>query len=402
MQHEPARRWRATFTAVLVVLALALGATACGDSSSSSSSSSPAAQTTTGSSGATTKALDALFAGDTYGKPPSDSPPPAKGKNVWVVITGLATPSAVIWTDADKAAAKALGWKVTIFNGQFSTSRALDGILQAIAAKADGIVVQAVDCAPLKAGLQQARKAGIKLVANESVDCGEQDPSAQNLFDAIVKYHINGDQTPYLGLLRYAAYAQALYVADATHGEGKVIALKTENSFALGNLYAAFVKSLKEVCPGCQIVDDVTWTTAELGTPELRQKIEQSILRNPDANALVVPFDDAMTAGAGAAVQASGRSHDLTVVAGTGLPAAITMIREDKGLDASYGLALGWESYAAFDALNRLFNGEQPQPSGIGLGFYDKDHGLPPAGQAYEPPVDYKALYEEAWKKAAS
>ena len=47
--------------------------------------------------------------------------------------------------------------------------------------------------------------------------------------------------------------------------------------------------------------------------------------------------------------------------------------------------------------MNSLFNNVAPQDSGIGYKMIDRDHNLPPAGQGYEPSVDYKAAYKKAW-----
>src|SRR5207244_3512101 len=72
----------------------------------------------------------------------------------------------------------------------------VDGIRQAIAAKADGIILWAVDCAPVKAPLQDAKKAGIPVVGWEAIDCdqtidkaGQVKASGQpGLFSATITY----------------------------------------------------------------------------------------------------------------------------------------------------------------------------------------------------------------------
>ena len=50
------------------------------------------------------------------------------------------------------------------------------------------------------------------------------------------------------------------------------------------------------------------------------------------------------------------------------------------------------------DILNRLFEGEKQAPSGIGIGLYDKDRGMPASGR-WLPPIDFKAIYEAAWTR---
>lgn len=49
------------------------------------------------------------------------------------------------------------------------------------------------------------------------------------------------------------------------------------------------------------------------------------------------------------------------------------------------------------DTMNRLLNGEDANVnSGIGVKLFDADNGMP-AGDLWEPPFDYKALYRQAW-----
>ena len=55
-----------------------------------------------------------------------------------------------------------------------------------------------------------------------------------------------------------------------------------------------------------------------------------------------------------------------------------------------------WEGYQTIDNLVRLFAGEPPAGSGIGLQVYDLEHNIPADG-GYRPPVDFKAAYREAW-----
>jgi ribose transport system substrate-binding protein len=65
------------------------------------------------------------------------------------------------------------------------------------------------------------------------------------------------------------------------------------------------------------------------------------------------------------------------------------------------GLPLGWEGYAAVDALNRILQGEEPVPTGMGLQLFDADTNVPASG-GYVPPFDYKAIYKQAWELVRS
>ena len=61
--------------------------------------------------------VQALFEG-TNSSPPTDSPPPPTGLNVWAISADQALPFAVTMTDAMQDAADALGWDLTIFDAK--------------------------------------------------------------------------------------------------------------------------------------------------------------------------------------------------------------------------------------------------------------------------------------------
>src|SRR5688500_18146405 len=99
-----ARWWRLTVSATLTALLMAL--TACGgDDAASDANAAPAAAKASEDSGAdgvgeAQKAIDALFAGESFEEPPADGPPPEPGKKVTVVVTGLAFAGSALFADA--------------------------------------------------------------------------------------------------------------------------------------------------------------------------------------------------------------------------------------------------------------------------------------------------------------
>jgi len=68
-------------------------------------------------------------------------------------------------------------------------------------------------------------------------------------------------------------------------------------------------------------------------------------------------------------------------------------------MQACIGESPEWESYTAVDALVRLFLHRNPNELDSGNGFQlcDKTHNLPPAGQAYQPPVNFVADFYKLW-----
>jgi ribose transport system substrate-binding protein len=387
--HQDGSRGARLVATSLVALAFALAACGGDDSGAQAGAATSAGTSSTstasdGSLAATEKKLEVLYAGATFKEPATDGPAPKPNKNVWVVDLDLST-DPVRFANGAKEAAKDLGWKVTAFDGKFQPSRFLEGIQQATAAKADAIVIYAIDCPIVKAALQQAHDAGIVVVDAESQDCKDTP-----LFDGSVSFTMG----EYPEWVKSAGQANADWTIVNAKGKAKVINFVQTDIPALLIFNQGFTDELG-TCGGCEIVDTVKFTAADLG-PKLQEKAAQALLKNRDANAINVPYDGANLAGVAPAIVASGRNDDLLVVAGGGTAAGTDLIRANGGEDAGYSTSLEWEGWAAIDALNRLFNDEKPKTSGIGMQVFDRDHNMPKSGP-WQPPVDYKAAYRKAW-----
>lgn len=393
---------------VFAVLALAgLGISACGGSESTGTEST---STGAGLNADTEKAIEGAFVGS-YGKPPTSSPKPEAGKNIWFITldSSLAdhkAPGQIF------DAAEALGWNVKMYDGKFSPDTIVTGLRQAIADKADGVMLYAVDCPNVKAGLEDVNKAGIPIVSWEGIDCNQEVDQQGELsetkdrrhFDAQVVYNDPdnpGKQLEYTDFYRdVMGYYQGLVMIGGTDGKAKIIKLKETDiaSTLLGD--KGFEQALADHCPDCEVVETIEFVGTEIGPP-LQQKVSQAISRNPDANAIFGVYD-APTESVAPAVLASGRSDDLFVVGGEGVPSIVKRVADNQGVDAGVGFPVRWESWAGLDAMNHLLAGETPPdkvgwPSGHGVQAYDRERNLPPAGERFDGSVDFESAYLKAW-----
>ncbi len=89
--------------------------------------------------------LPKLYAG-TSTKVNTTPRPAAKNKYVVIISAGQASISSYVPVDAAAAAAKAIGWKVTILDGKLDPSTYGGLVSQAIAMGAQGIVLDGIDC----------------------------------------------------------------------------------------------------------------------------------------------------------------------------------------------------------------------------------------------------------------
>jgi ribose transport system substrate-binding protein len=369
----------------------AQGSTAASTAAAGSAAATPEAPADPELMATVQKNLDIVYKG-TERKPPTTAPHPQKGKNVWILSPGQAGESSSIPVNAAKEAGEAIGWKMTVFDGQADASRYPVGIRQAIAAKADGIIVDAIDCAWIRQPLIEAHAAKVKIASFNALDCNDPAVKAEPLFDGMVFF--GSEYGDYPTLIRMAGAAKADWVIAKTQGHAKVIEFKEDEFLIVKYIREGFEQELAK-CKSCEIVKTVDFTLADFG-PSLQQKAQGALLQHPEANAVHVPYDTAMLNIAPAIVE-SGRGDRLAVIAGEGFPSNIQLIRDNKGQDASAAISSSWLGYAAVDTLNSVFAGQKVQDSGVGIRLIDHDHNMPAPGKGYETEVDFRSAYFKAW-----
>lgn len=332
-------------------------------------------------------ALESFRAGESE-SPPTTAPKPQPGKNVWIVTYGLASTPAVEFDLAAKDAAAVMGWETTSCDGRFSPDQWQQCYRQAIAAGADGLAIYVNDCASTQTALREVQAANIITVSAEAADCDDQQQGAEPLFDAQVEFA----QGTFRDLLAELLEPSAAYVVSELGAEARIILVNETGNYGVGIMTDGVKKYLGELCPGCQIVDTVEYTPDEMGAP-LQAKIGQALLKNPGANAVIAPYDD-VAQSVVPAVRESGRSGDIIVTAGPGNDATLDFIRAGD-VAGGYANDVKWEGWATMDALNRLFNGEEPKSSGMGITWMDAEN-VPVAGEEYKSPFDFEAIYTKA------
>lgn len=382
------------FCAVVALAALLAGCgSGSGSSSTSSTSSADTASATTGGSDWTAE-LQKLYKG-TYTNPPSTSPKPSAGKNIWVISLGQAVPSAAIAASGAQRAGKALGWNVKVWDGKTDPNAQLAGIRSAVNQKADSIMLVYIDCATVEQGLKEAHAAGIKIVALESYDCSETKKGAPSYFDYVTTY--NGIKFPQY-IANWSAAAQTWNVVQAK--EKAEVAVFYETDLKTDRIVGDSAIATLKKCSTCEKPVVVKWTYADQG-PKLQQKTSQAFLQNPDITGTSVTADGVITGGVLGGIRDAGQQGKVKVMGGECVEENLNLIRNHQGQDACVGLPTAWEAYAAMDGLNRLFNKQDPYQAktGIGLIVVDQAHNLTPSGP-FKPPVDFESAYAKTWAAA--
>lgn len=331
------------------------------------------------------KKVDELYTG-TYESPPSDSPPAAEDKSVWLISCGQSIVSCSDAIGGAEEAAGELGWESNIYDTKGDPTTAGTGVRQAIAADADGIFVYFLDCSYMAKPLEEAQDAGIPVVAAESFDCDAGDPGAPALFTSVVSY-VEGAFPEWV---RKFNEAQGYYAVATTDGSANSLFFSDDVSLAAAEADEGYDSILGQ-CSGCEN-EIINYSFDEIFSG-VQQQTEQKLLQSPDANVVTVAYDGILVAGVEAAVSAA--TTDIDLIGGEGGPAVMDLARDGK-VTAGVGLPNAWEGYSGMDSLNRIFADEEPETSGIGIQIWDQDHNLPETG-GYEPPIDFRADYQAAW-----
>lgn len=364
-------------SAALIAVVVAAGLAACSDDGDSGNA---------GSTGASSTVSEDSYA-PTYTAPPTGTNPAAKDKTVWVISVGQASPTGAAGANAAMKAGETIGWNMKLFDAKLDPAQFSNGIKQAIAVDADGVVLIAVDCPAAKSALQQARDADVKTVGVYALDCNEVDPSDEGLYSSQVSF---GDRYSSLADA-YQAWGSdsAKWAIAHNGGSAKVLSFENNEYDILKNYQKGF-KAEVEKCDSCEFTV-VDWLAADFG-PKLTAITQAALLKNPDAQ--VVQGGSNPTLGITQGVTQSGKQASLATIGGLGLSIDNDAIRQGQ-LTAANAWPSEWFGFGAVDTLNSVFNGTEVRDQGLGWQIIDANHGLPDGD--FTSDVDYIAAYKASW-----
>ncbi|MCR1783668.1 substrate-binding domain-containing protein [Nocardioides carbamazepini] len=371
---------------LIAVAALALSA--CSDTAEGGSTKDELAANTDG--------LDELFEGTEH-EPPTTGPEMSTDKSVWWISCGMAIPDCSVPANAAQEAALAMGIEFHIADGKLNVGGGNEAAVRtALAAKPDALIIHGISCPIVQAPLQEAVDAGVEVMGVEALDCAAT--GGPQLFTAEMNY-AEGAETGEEYFKRWGEIG-ADYLVAATEGKAKVIVNEgTEPLQALIN--DAFVATVEE-CEECEILEQIEFGSADLA-PEGTwiQQFRASLAQHPDANSVFLPFDvNISTAGGAQAVNESGL--DLIGAGGSGQAPALDLVRDDKFTAVTAAHSATWMGYAAMDNINRVLQGEDTVPQGVGFRVVDANNNLPESPESqYETPIDFVAAYNELWASAS-
>ena len=286
-------------------------------------------------------------------------------------------------------AGKVIGWEVRGIDGQGSVNTVAEGIAQAIALKADGIVIDAIDAAEQATAVEAAANAGIKVVGWHSGPKPGPMPE-HHLFTNITTDPLE------------VAKAAASYAVAASDGHAGAI-IFTDSAYAIAiaksNAMAAVIKQ----CATCTLlsVQDTPLTDAANRMPQLTT----SLLQRYGAKwTYALSINDLTFDFMAPALQAAGIAGDGTphaISAGDGSGPAFQRIRSGEYQIGTVAEPLRLHGWQEIDELNRAFAGAPASgyvapPHLFIKANIDRDGG---PKDIYDPQNGYENAYRKIWGK---
>lgn len=375
-----------------LVLALAIGLAACGGGSGSSSSGAEgttAAESGGGGGSAKLAAFEkkvqqvvAERSGPQTEGPPTEGPPAAPGKSAYIIACSQALEGCQRESVAAKEAGEAIGWNMTLYDTESKPDKMVEGVQRAIDNDANGIIVQAIDMSALAAPLEKAKAAGATIVCfacvNDNEIAAQVIPSEQSFYED--------------------GWAIAAQMYENTEGHPKILVISNKETGVIVKRLEGtekFVEECKAAGGDCEIVDEQFFLYSNLTTaiPEL---VSVSLGQHPETNAIWMGFDSTEEFVQQGAEQAGVSKEEVGLYGFDGNKSNIANIREGGWEVATMAGPFEWVGWAEVDALNRVFNGEEPVEEVVKAKLITKENA--PETDIYDGDgVDFKTGYKEVW-----
>lgn len=329
---------------------------------------------------------------------PTEGPAAVPDKTVWIVSCSQSIELCSDEVNEIDQAAQAIGWTTNVVNAEFDPVVAGDAIRQAVAAKADGIIVFGFDCPLIKQPLQEAVAAGIQTLGVVALDC--DDPALADRTEPLFTVDMVFDgagEVYYSNFARVYGRDKAAIAIAVSDGTAQVMTLDVPDLVTIVALTDGFEEGLA-ACTGCAIVDNVDLTTLDQVNGVVEQKVTTALARNPDVDMVFQSTDGLFLVGVQNAVVNSGRSDELLVLGSEGFLSNLDAIRSNSGQDIAMAFDSRWEGWASVDAMNRAFAGAEQVHGGQGYIYIDAETNMPASG-GWDSTIDFRSAFLELWGK---
>jgi ribose transport system substrate-binding protein len=330
-----------------------------------------------------------------YSKPPTWQGPndPVKisglaGKKIVYISVSNSIPVLKYWSDTLTTLVKNVaGIKLDVVDAKGSVDEANKGFQQAIATKADAVVLMAFSTDLFKSQIQQAKAAGIKVITAQTGVPGKVNggQDAEVTFDYVKVGQLIGD-----------------WVVADSNGSGKALLVTSDDVPASQPQAQGTLSEVKRLCPSCDVkVKDVQIPQWEASIPTLFQT---TINTDPKRTYLLPVYDGQALGGLGA-IRTAGAGSRVKVGTFNATPGIVEQLKDpSSGLKLDVGGQNEWWAYACADTIFRVLTGTKPiENYHVGLRIFDTSNANLIQGKDefswYGEAADYKTKFAALWTK---
>jgi ribose transport system substrate-binding protein len=320
---------------------------------------------------------------------PTSGPKAASHKLVVYVSTDQRNGGAHGTGEGAAEAAKAIGWELRTLDGQGTVSGQAAAMGQAIALKPDGIILGGIDALQAAPQVEQAVKAGIKVVGWHS------GPKPGPIENPPVFANITTDPLE-------VARAAALYTVADSNGTAGVV-IFTDSAYKIAIAKSDAMAATVKQCGGCKVlaVEDTPLADVSNRMPQLTTTLLQ---RYGTKWSYSLGINDLYFDFIAPSLQADGipgNGKPINVSAGDGSASAFERIRSKQYQAGTVAEPLNLQGWECIDELNRAFAGQQwsgyvPPVHLFTVANIGSDGG---PKNIYDPNNNYRDHYKQIWGK---
>lgn len=266
----------------------------------------------------------------------------ARGKSVFVIPETSAVPFLNAIDESISAIGKAYGVKVTVYPNQGLTSQYVQGMNQAIAAKAGAIILGAP---PEELGPQiaQAKAAGIPV-------------DVLHLYDKAMPVPSGVTSTVFAPFTASARLEADWAIAD-TGGKADAVVITSNEVPPSKYMVSAMQAEFAAHCKACKTtVIDVP--AADWGT-KMQSAVQSALIADPNVN-YVIPLYDSATQFVIPGITAANRLSSVKITSYNGTPFVLQDLASKKSVAMDVGESQEWIAYANMDQVLRMLTGHKP------------------------------------------
>ncbi len=261
----------------------------------------------------------------------------AEKKVIGLALASDTNPFYIVMRKGVMSRAEQLGWDVRVVTANEDVNKQVNGVLDLIAQKVDGILISPIDAVATGAAYEAAHKAGIPII---SIARGSKS-KYQTLFVAMDSVQIGRDI--------------ADWAAKAAGGKGKVAMISGP---AGANVFKDLADGFKEAMAkhaGMKVVYEQTGAlTRERGLTQA----EDILVAYPDVR-VIYAGNDEIALGAAQAVATAGKKAGIVITGLNGVPPALKAVTKGE-IDMTVVLSpMAWGRLGV-DVMDGWFRGERP------------------------------------------